>query len=155
VRRTHLNDAFRESVEKAGLAQDKAVAEIYQQTSRSDGELDLYCNGKLFERWKIRRFLRFKLGDNEIVVNGQIGLGWGRVDHVYVLELDADQVEAWIAKLTEPKPRRGRPPEDDFSEKVKAEKQRRRETGEKTSHGELAQHFRVSKWAIGRALRKK
>jgi hypothetical protein len=110
VRRIRLNDAFREFVEKAGMPQDAAVAEIYQQTSRSDGELDLYCNGKLFERWKIRRFLRFELGDNEIVVNGQIGLGWGRVDHGYVLELDADQVEARVAKLTKPESR-GRPEE--------------------------------------------
>jgi hypothetical protein len=105
VSRIPLIDAFRKLVEKAGLTPEAAVAEIYQQTSRSDGELDLYCNGNRPPRDYILEFLEFKLGDNAIVVIGPIGAGGrGRVDHVYAFELDADQVKARIAKLTAPPP---------------------------------------------------
>jgi hypothetical protein len=118
VSRIGLKNAFRRLVEKAGLTPDAAVAVIDQQTKRSDGKLDLYCNGKLPPRSYIRQFLRFELGDNGIVVIGQIGAGWGRADNIFKFKLDADQVEALITNLTKPKPTRRKPPMSLFKQEV-------------------------------------
>jgi hypothetical protein len=100
VSRIPLNDAFHRVVEKAGLKPDRAVDVLYDEASRSDGKLDLCCDDKLLERSYIRQFLRFELGDNGIVVIGQIGAGWGRADNIFKFELDADQVEVLIARFT-------------------------------------------------------
>jgi hypothetical protein len=129
VSQIFLNDAFRMLVEKAGLTPDAAVAALNDQTKRDNGKLDLWCNGNLLKRPYIRQCLHFELGDNAIVVIGQAGVGWGRLDNIpaphdrtvarrsdasqpktsnngtlYVFELDADQVEALIAKLVKSKP---------------------------------------------------
>jgi hypothetical protein len=89
--------------EKAGL---DSVAVLNDQTKRTDGKLDLWCgDGKEpLPRDYIRDGLRFELGDNAIMVFGPIGLSSGRrLDHLFPYYVDADQVEALIAELTEPK----------------------------------------------------
>jgi hypothetical protein len=78
---------------------DVAVDTFDNETKRTNGKPDLWCNGNPLKRSYIRQFLRFELGDGAVVVIGQIGLGWGRVDYLYPFELDAGQVEALIAKL--------------------------------------------------------
>jgi hypothetical protein len=111
VSRIGLNDAFRMLVDEAGQTPDAAVAEIDQQTKRSNGKFDLWCNGKLLPRDYIRRCVRFELGDNdEIVIFAQMGVGgWFRADNVFKFKLDRDQVEALIAELTPPPPEPERP----------------------------------------------
>jgi hypothetical protein len=112
VSRIPLNDAFRRLVEKTGLTQEAAFAVFYDQIRRSDGKLDLWCNGKRLERSNIRQFWRFELVDNAIVVSADVGVGgWRRVSDYYVFKLDADQVEALAAKLRpKPTPRPKRKP---------------------------------------------
>jgi hypothetical protein len=85
--------------EKAGLTPDAVVDVLNDQTRRSDGKLDLWGKIRL-ERAYIRQCLRFELGDNAVMMMGQVGLGWGRMDHLFPHSFDTDQVEALIAKLT-------------------------------------------------------
>jgi hypothetical protein len=109
MRRIGLNDAFRMLVEKAGRMPETAVRDLYDEASRNDSKLHLWCgDGKdPLPRDYIRDCLRFELGDNAIKVFGPIGLSSGRrLDHLFPYYVDADQVEALIAELTKPKRKR-------------------------------------------------
>jgi hypothetical protein len=75
VSRIGLNDLFRALV-KAGRPRETAVRDLYDEASREDGKLDLWCgDGKdPLPRDYIRDCLRLELGDNEIKVFGPFGL---------------------------------------------------------------------------------
>jgi hypothetical protein len=87
-----------------GLEPDTAIAVLDDETKRTDGKLDLWCNGNRLQRLYVRQHLHFSRDGKSVRIN-PVGIGWKKPPAAYVFELDAAQIKAVIAGLSKP----GRP----------------------------------------------
>jgi hypothetical protein len=97
-----------------GLTPDAAIDALDDETKRTAGKLDLWCNGNKLPRHYIRQSLRIVLdrarGTAKIHPAGP--LGWQQRIESYVFELDDEQMKTLIAKISKrstPPKKRERP----------------------------------------------
>jgi hypothetical protein len=144
-------DAGFQTLLRTGLAATDALDLITHEATRKGGGLNVWCNGNLLRSRYIAKHLDFELDAEGRAKVYPVGIGWQQAIKSYVFELDADQVEALIAKPKKP----GRPPKEVDAAAIKAAKEKRRAEKKPATQAKLAEQFGVSKSTIRRREQKK
>jgi hypothetical protein len=101
---------------RTGLTPDDALDLITHETTRKGGGLNVWCNGNLLPWRYIAKYLDFRLDAEGRAKVYPDRTSWQQPIESYVFELDADQVEALIAKLAGPGP--GHPQKHQWEEVI-------------------------------------
>ena len=97
----------------AGLTPDAAIDALDDETKRTDGKLDLWCNGNRLPRHYIRQSLRFRHNRTSAEIIPLTGVGWEKPQHICLATRRRAGRKAGSAAL-QPDPTKappGRPPE--------------------------------------------